>query len=238
MHIFNSFLLFADPKILIADGVDGTTEILEIKTGNTIKLPDLPNGKCGLTGGMLSDIPLVCGGWDDQQCHQIEKDTITTFTSHLKSKRGYAATTPNLQSLWVTGGFNCSDGHLKSTEVIQRDGSIVAGPDLPVAVWCHSMTEVKKDELYLLIGGWSGGQISKSTYFYNVSNDKWKNGPDLKEARMYHTAGLIFDKVNHTQYTVVVGGYNGSTRLSSVEILKEGSNEWTQGKQHLIFAII
>ena len=136
---------------------------------------------------MLNDIPLVCGGLDDQQCHQIEKDTITTFTSHLKSKRWFAATTPKLQSLWVTGGFNLSDGSLKSTEVIQRDGTIVAGPDLPVAVDGHSMTEVKKDELYLLIGGRSDVETSKSTYFYNVSNDKWKNGPDLKEARRYHT---------------------------------------------------
>ena len=92
------------------------------------------------------------------------------------------------------------------------------------------MTEVKKDELYLLIGGSSYGEVSKSTYFYNVSKDKWKNGPDLKEARMFHTAGLIFDQVNHTQYTVVVGGCNESHYLRSVEILKEGSNEWTQGK--------
>ena len=71
------------------------------------------------------------------------------------------------------------------------------------------MTEVKKDELYLLIGGEdSDDVISNSTYFYNVSNDQWKNGPDLKEARAGHTTGLIFDKVNHTQYTVVVGGMN------------------------------
>ena len=102
------------------------------------------------------------------------------------------------------------------------------------------MTEVKKDELYLLIGGQdSSWQISNSTYFYNVSNGKWKNGPDLKEARECHTAGLIFDKVNHTQYTVVVGGLKeNEEESSSVEILKEGSNEWIQGKQHLIFVII
>ena len=155
-------------------------------------------------------------------------------------KRDFAANTPKLQSLWVTGGYNDSYECLKSTQVIQRDGSIVAGPDLPVAVDCHSMTEVKKDELYLLIGGEdSDGEISNSTYFYNVSNDQWKNGPDLKEARAGHTTGLIFDKVNHTQYIVVVGGLNEyDQELSSVEILKEGSNEWTEGKQHLIFVII
>ena len=147
LPITNSFLLFADPKILIAGGCDRTTEILEIKTGKTIKLPDLPKEDCyGLTGGMLSDIPLVCGGLDDQQCHQIEKDTITTFTSHLKSKRWHAATTPKLQSLWVTGGFNSSDGWLKSTEVIQRDGTIVAGPDLPLALNGHTITETKEDD--------------------------------------------------------------------------------------------
>ena len=187
---------------------------------------------------MLSDIPLVCGGWNNQQCHQIEKDTITTFTSHLKSKRAYAATTPKLQSLWVTGGFNYSDGRLKSTEVIQRDGTIVAGPDLPVALVAHTITETKEDDQYMLIGGHSG-QAHKSTYYhYKTSNDPWLEGPDLNEARFGHTAGLIFDKVNHTQYTVVVGGFNGSHYLRSVEILKEGSNEWTQGKQHLIFVII
>ena len=65
---------------------------------------------------------------------------------------------------------------------------------------------------------------------YNNTNGPWLEGPDLNEARWGHTAGLIFDKVNHTQYTVVVGGWNGSHYLRSVEILKEGSNEWTQGK--------
>ena len=121
-------------------------------------------------------------------------------------------------------------GHLKSTEVIQRDGTIVAGPDLPVAVAGHTITETKEDEQYMLIGGYSG-QVYKSTYYHdNTSNGPWLEGPDLNEARYGHTAGLIFDKVNHTQYTVVVGGWNGSHFLRSVEILKEGSNEWTQGK--------
>ena len=160
--------------------------------------------------------------------------TISVPSTAISSPRGVML--PPLytkgQSLWVTGGYNDSDGHLKSTEIIQRDGTIVAGPDLPVALQCHTITAIREDEKYMLIGGYSG-QYHKSTYYHyktsNDSNDPWLEGPDLKEARAGHTAGLIFDKVNHTQYTVVVGGYNGSY-LRSVEILKEGSNEWTQGK--------
>ena len=207
---------------------------MDITNGKTIKLPDLPRGKYGLTGGMLGGIPLICGGWDGHQvhneCHQMAKNNISTFNSHLKSKRDGAATTTKGPSLWVTGGYNDSDEDLKSTEVIQRDGTIVAGPDLPAAVRGHTITETKEDEQYMLIGGHSG-QVHKSTYYhYKTSNDTWLEGPDLNEARCGHTAGLIFDKVNHTQYTVVVGGRNGSHFLRSVEILKEGSNEWTQGK--------
>ena len=127
-------------------------------------------------------------------------------------------------------------------QVIQRDGTIVAGPDLPVALDGHTITAINEDDEYMLIGGGLSGQVQKSTYYHcNTSNSlswldynyygngPWLEGPDLKEARAYHTAGLIFDKGNHTQYTVVVGGWNGSP-MSSVEILKEGSNEWTQGK--------
>ena len=210
---------------------------MDITNGKTIKLPDLPRGKAAVTGGMLGGIPLICGGFDRQQayneCHQMAKNNISTFNSHLKSKRADAATTTKGPSLWVTGGYNNSDGYLKSTEVIQRDGTIVAGPDLPVALDSHTITEIKEDEneLYMVIGGRHSGQYHNSTYYhYKTSNGPWLEGPDLKEARAGHTAGLIFDKVNHTQYTVVVGGHNGSHYLRSMEILKEGSNEWTQGK--------
>ena len=208
---------------------------MDITNGKTIKLPDLPRGKTGVTGGMLGGIPLICGGSYGQQtyneCHQMAKNNISTFNSHLKSKRANAATTTKGPSLWVTGGINSSDGFLKSTEVIQRDGTIVAGPDLPVGLQGHTITETKEDEQYMLIGGYSAGKYHNSTYYhYNTSNGPWQEGPDLKEARYGHTAGLIFDKVNHTQYTVVVGGLNEGHALRSVEILKEGSNEWTQGK--------
>ena len=103
------FLSFIGPKVLIAGGFSGTTqlkdtEVLDITNGKTIKLPDLPRGKAGVTGGMLGGIPLICGGFDGQQdqneCHQMAKNNISTYNSHLKSKRADAATTTKGSSLW------------------------------------------------------------------------------------------------------------------------------------------
>merc|ERR1712015_252150 len=100
--------------------------------------PVTPAFPLGRSGGMLGGIPLICGGYDGQQdhneCHQMAKNNISTFNSHLKSKRAGAATTTKGPSLWVTGGVNNSDGFLKSTEVIQRDGTIVSGPSSQVSL--------------------------------------------------------------------------------------------------------
>ena len=90
---------------------------------------------------------------------QLE-DTERFFSSNI------AAITSKGQSLWIT----CE----KSTKVIQRDGSIVPDPDLPVALHSPSIHEVKPYELYMLIGGQIPGtteNYSKATYVYSVSSD-------------------------------------------------------------------
>ena len=229
------FLSTIGSKVLIAGGygAGGHTEVLDLKTGQTIQLPNLPTAKSGVTGGLLGDtLPLVIGGWKDDEVLQMDKE-ITPFSSHLKEKRLLAATTPFNEALWVTGGRDASRNILKSTELIQRDGTIVAAPDLPVASVGHAIVEVLPDEAYMCIAGWTeDGYNSKATYVFNRSNGKWTRGPDLLQGRRLHTAGILLDNVTNDPYTVVVGG-DGAR--SSVEVLKPGSTEWTQGKHPLIF---
>ena len=231
-------------KVIISGGFDNGldgyredplahTELLDLKTGQCIQLPDLPQPKSGVTGGLLGDIPLVIGGDDDgHEVLQIGKDAIIPFASHLngKSRRLFAATTQKNQSLWVTGGEDDSSNALKSTELIQRDGTIIAGPDLPVAAAFHAIVD-QHDDTYMLIGGWTDdGRNSKATYVYNGQSGKWTKGPDLLQGRIRHSAGILHDAITHDQYTVVVGGLYGGIPLSSVEVLKSGSTEWAQGK--------
>ena len=135
------------------------------------------------------------------------------------------------QALWVTGGI----GKLKSTELIQRDGRIIAGPELPVGAEGHAIVEVLPDEQYILIGGdTEDGYDSKATYVFNVNNERWTRGPDLIEGRNSHTAGIIHDSVTHDPYIVVVGGWISGAVSRSVEKMKVGSEKWDQGKQPLI----
>ena len=223
------FLSTIGSKVLVSGGSDGEylahTELLDLKTGQTIQLPDLPTAKEGVTGGMLGDMPLVIGGRGSDEVLQIDK-VIIPFPSHLKENRGFAATTPFKQALWVTGGVK----KIKSTELIQRDGSIVAGPELPVGAQQHAIVEVLPDEQYILIGG---DIHSKATYIFQSNNQRWTRGPDLIEGRWGHTAGIIHDSVTHDPYIVVVGGFNGGY-LRSMEKMKLGSEKWDQGKQLLI----
>ena len=112
----------------------------------------MPKAKYGINGGLLGDIPLIIGGYGDDEVLEIGKDAIIPFASQLSSKRFFAATTQRNQALWVTGGY--SSEKLKSTELIQRDGTIIAGPDLPVAAYCHAIVDQHEDTYMLILDRW------------------------------------------------------------------------------------
>ncbi len=228
-------------KVIISGGYDGNdslahTELLD----QCIQLPDLPEAKWGVTGGLLGDIPLVIGGDDDDddghEVLQIGKDAIIPFASHLNAKRQFAATTQKNQSLWVTGGQDPRPQLLKSTELIQRDGTIIAGPDLPVAAVRHAIVD-QHDDTYMLIGGFTDdGSFSKATYVYNARSGKWTKGPDLLQGRIYHSAGILHDAITHDQYTVVVDMELHQWRSSNPD--PQSGTKVNTSSTHLHFVIV
>ena len=224
-------------KVLLSAGCNlgclSHQEILDLKTDKCLRLPSLPRPKCGITGGLLGEIPVVIGGDEDDEVLKIGT-AIIPFQSQLSKKRFLAATTPKNQSLWVTGGKDASfkDSKLKSTDIIQRDGTIVVGPELPLALSQHAIVEIQPDETYMLIGGNTDDAFaSKVTFVYHARIGKWTKGPDLLQGRYAHSAGILHDIATHHPYTVVVGGIqNHGSELLSVEFLRSGSLCWTQGK--------
>ena len=82
----------------------------------------------------------------------------------------------------------------------------------------------------------------KKTFYYSENNQEWITGPELKEGRRQHAAGLGTDTTTSEHYIAVTGGIGNSLYylgyLDSVEILFSGDTEWQTGKQHLFHFLL
>ena len=114
----------------------------------------------------------------------------------------------------------------KTTEFVTKEGKTSKGPDLPLAFSSHAIVAFNSGVVIVIVG-WSDNDTSSATYFYEKKKG-WRPGPNLKNARCEHTAGVLTDRVSTKQYIVAVGGRAAD---SSVEYLKyPGSKKWKKGK--------
>ena len=214
---------------MITSGYNGelldNTEVIDLRSGKTFHMAPLGKRITGATGGLLDGLPVVCGGRDDQ-IHSIDKNQ-SKFLGQLTVGRGYAASVVlSNNTLWVTGGYDQSGKDLKTTELVTKEGKTSKGPDLPLALYHHAIVALNSG-VFILIGGSSDNGCSSATYFYEEKKG-WRPGPNLKNGRFLHTAGVLTDRVSTKQYIVAVGGFPA---FSSVEYLEyPGSNDWMKGK--------
>jgi hypothetical protein len=105
-------------------------------------------------------------------------------------------------------------------------------PTLPVIINGHCLVTVNSTTV-MVIGGWQNGQYSGKTFYFTFGEESWTEGPELKNTRRSHSCGKIRRNNESQEMSIIVaGGYiGGSSRLSSVEILDEGSNEWQTGPE-------
>merc|ERR1712020_260645 len=111
-----------------------------------------------------------------------------------------------------------------TTEFVTKDGQTSQGPYLPLPLSHHSIVPLNSGA-FILIGGHGGD--SSATHFYEGKKG-WRPGPNLKNGRYCHTAGVLTDRVSTKQYIVAVGGWNAESSLEYLEY--PGSNDWMKGK--------
>jgi hypothetical protein len=105
-------------------------------------------------------------------------------------------------------------------------------PPLPVTIAYHCMVTVNSTTVMAIGGRQNGQYYSGKTFFYTLGEESWTEGPELKNKRGYHSCGKISrNKESQEMSIIVAGGLDGSSYLSSVEILHEGSNEWQTGPE-------
>jgi len=199
----------------------------------------------GAVGGNIGiNNPVICGGlvgnviWD--KCYKLEDNEWKDF-GNMESARSWAASLIINNNLEVFGGFDAMD----SMEWINANGQSTGTSALPAKIRNHAMVNVD-EKRSMMIGGVVNGEISSKIWFYSHNNKEFTQGPQLKQARSRHAAGVVTDKETGEKIIVVSGGvdpnydYSKSTiklryplsYLKSTELLIDGT--WQQGKMNTI----
>jgi N-acetylneuraminic acid mutarotase len=227
-------------KLLICGGYSAinTCEVISLESSAiTCKNPpDFPATVYRAIGGLgIQETPIVCGGRQDNSnsnsCYSLEDNEWVSYDSMSSVRVDFAVARLQDGTLLVTGGNDKSGSSSNTSETLTEVGWESNTPPLPVTLSGHCMVTVNSTNV-MVIGGHQNDKISGKTLYFTVGEEDWTEGPELKNKRTFHSCGKIRrDKEGQELSIIVAGGQDGSSYLSSVEILNEGDNEWQTGPE-------
>ena len=201
------------------------------------------------TGLFIDDKIVICGGERNtdmkciKECYQLKNSYDSFELVYSMKEERVAPKSISLQgSMLVTGGqgsWNCDLEPSDTGEYInlQFGNNSAPKPDIkmPEPFGGHSLIKINESMVFL-----SGGVTSwiadhnfvKRTYYWNINNNEWKRGPDLKIGRIAHNSGVLIDHATNTKIIAVVGGEPHCcdwVATDSVELLTLGQNDWRPG---------
>ncbi len=225
-------------KLLICGGYNtDTCEFINLASSASIckNPPNFPARVYAAVGGLgFKENPILCGGvqngFRSNKCYSLENNEWVSSASMNSVRDNAAAAQLKDGKLLVTGGY-VDGSSLNSAEMLTEEGWESNIPSLPVTIGAHCMVTVNSTTV-MAIGGFQNDQYSGKTFYFTFGEESWTEGPELKNKRVYHSCGKIRrNKESQEMSIIVAGGYTGSSYLSSVEILDEGSNEWQTGPE-------
>ncbi len=148
---------------------------------------DYPLSVWGLVGTMFNGLPLVCGGFDDDndislnECYQYNyQDNICAPNNEnmLESRVSPAASMVDSATWLISGGGYGSSlvNSLDSTEVY-HDGEFSYGPTLPSARYSHCQVTLNSSHIAIL-GGKNGTHILNDFHILDWDNHSWTEIPN------------------------------------------------------------
>ena len=111
------------------------SEILDLSNSGNQQCPlwmDYPINVLGATGALIGEKAIICGGdpYTDE-CHVITA-TNAQLLSKMTNKRSKAASAKITSTSFIVTGGHDGANILSSTEIINSDGSVTPGPELPL----------------------------------------------------------------------------------------------------------
>jgi hypothetical protein len=208
---------------------------------------------CSTTNGATNKCFILKGGsWTPSRPLNKARTGAAISPSPFRSKsKKLFVTEGHIASHIVTGGHITShivtggrDGFssLDTVEVLTEKGWEMVTPSLPVTIRGHCSVLLNETTV-MVIGGYqskdrankSSDDISSHTFYLNTEREEkgWVKGPSLRVARWHHSCSIVKVPDRGNDYGILVaGGYGeGLQRLSSVEVLDNGSFEWREGPE-------
>lgn len=248
--------LLSNGKVLVTGGTDGTAvlktaEIYDPATGQwTATTASMRFTRRWHTATLLTDgTVLIAGGIvgsetaggatiDGSKITEIfDGNTFTSVTSQLPSAvQGHTATLLSNGSVLIAGRNN-ADGlaGAQTTAIYDFPKAVVgstaanwySGPPMGNGRYNHAAIKLG-DNRVLVSGGFLSGittelfKISTAPITSGSNYGAWTPGPNLISPRALHTMTLL-----RSGAVMAIGGYNGTSTLTSIEVLNSAVSAWT-----------
>ena len=220
-------------------GGEQSSEVIDLRNPDNVCASFADAGPRQFPYGALlqKSLPVVCGGYSNQDCVVIGRDTSTPLVDLTFPRPESASVLIDDSTLWITGA-EWGEGLGNSEFVtIESDGSAqsILGPDLPMQVFGHCMAKID-DNTYFLSGGYrldTDSIATKATFFYDMTSETWTRGPNMIESRAHHSCEVFMNPATNNLNIVLMGGYDYETQttLEQTELLDldGGAHGWTYG---------
>ena len=241
--------LLANGKVLVTGGSGGTTalksaEIYDPSTGQWTATTTqmnfkrsghtstvLTDGTVLLVGGIVSTETIGGVSTDGSKVTELfDGSTFTVMASRLPNAvQGHTATRLSNGSVLIAGRNN-ADGLAGAettaiydfAKVLSTTASWYSGPAMRHGRYNHATSQLA-DGSVMVTGGFLSGTTTEiftlGTPTSGSTYGSWADGPNLIDTRAQHTLTLL-----RSGSVMVIGGYNGTSTLTSIEVLTSPSS--------------
>jgi hypothetical protein len=228
-------------KLLVGLDYD-TIKIIDLESASTTckNLTNFPLALEGSFGGLgFQDKPIICGTVDgdlnhSKKCFSLEGNEWI-YLPGMNTTRAWTADSPSFY-LSLSQAFFSGRGKERSVVDLNTTEDLIAQrweEYLPQSIpfKFNAYCSVLVNPTTVLVIGSEPSQGSSTTYYLNIENDIWTQGPYLNNIRENTSCGKVRRSNNSQEFSIIVAGGWDVFQQSSVEILDQGAEEWRKGPE-------
>jgi len=225
-------------KVLVVTGGRFATEIIDLENSKfaCTKVGKFPKKLYTANGGLVGNIPMVCGGFDgshfQKSCYSLQENGAWKEDEKAKLVRG--------KESHISGSVVINnqifipeyEGHIRGYGYLNFEIVVPSKETVTLKPYNKYGTEgiqksciVKWDANTIMLIGVNS--LEKETFFINMGNQTLTEGPNLMEGRRSHACHEM--TINGEPHIIVSGGYG----VKSTEILSKSSfgKGWQKGPE-------